>query len=215
MNEFSDAIERYKKEMMKLAASQGQIPSAVPVQATPAQADTQPPESSDDAQPSPDQPQASEETEPQPDDTAADEQPFVLPVTPPRAMDSTGSLQVKAFTALDALPVTEAQIVVSKVTGDDRELIQILHTDLSGGTVTISLPTVAKALSESPGNKTPFAMYDIEVFKSGFIPIISRDVPIFSGVKSVQNFELIAFPEFEENKGDQTIIQNTEPELSR
>lgn len=215
MDDFNQQIEKYKKQMLEMISKQ---------------------HSSDFEQPSrleqePSTPPSAPPNEPAPVPVIPDEQPDNdVPVEMPTPLDTPeilppntkpgnnivmsaiGKLQVKTVTALNALPVADAVVVVSRTNGTNKELIKIMRTDLSGNTDVIELYTLPQQLSEVPGNRTPFATYDIEVTKPGFIPIVSKDVPIFENAVTLQNFEMIALPEFTINTKD-SVIENTEPDL--
>ena len=127
--------------------------------------------------------------------------------TPPET--SFGWLQVTARSADSALPVEGASVMVLKRNGTENTLVQTLLTDESGKTPKIQLP--APAISENP--MQPFSVYTVKIHRPGYIRLESRDVPIFSGVTSVQPFAMIPLPKGEGEDTPAVINENTEPEF--
>jgi hypothetical protein len=111
-------------------------------------------------------------------------------------MTEIGTIFVRVSTAGIALPVEGADIRIQGAEEGNRSIVFLLTTDRSGLGEAISVPTPPASVSQTPGNIKGFADYDIEVFKSGFYPVILRHVPVFSGVTSVQPVELIPWPSY-------------------
>ena len=55
-------------------------------------------------------------------------------------MANTGTLIVQVYTADQALPVSGANVKVTKLTTDGEELIKVMQTDRSGKTEPLVLP---------------------------------------------------------------------------
>ncbi len=102
------------------------------------------------------------------------------------------------------IPITDAEIVISKNIGNDVYIGKTLRTDIDGKTDSIALPTPEKALSMVPGNLAPYSSYDIRVSKEGYLDAIFYDVPVFEGITSIQAVDL------KPNLGA-TNIKNNEP----
>lgn len=103
------------------------------------------------------------------------------------AEGSYGGLVVEVKTARGALPVEGARVEI----GSEGGVSRILYTDRSGRTERISLSAPAKSLSLTPGIPNSFSTYTVSVSKSGFHPFVSKSVPVFSGITSIQPVELI------------------------
>ncbi len=117
-----------------------------------------------------------------------------------KRMTEEGSLRVRVSTAGEAFPLAGA---IVKITGEDPEnqgLIFVLTSDIDGITETVSLPTPSADLSLSPGGEKPFASYRIEVTLGGYYRQIFQNVPVFSGILSVQKSTLIPFPLYNPGK---------------
>lgn len=115
----------------------------------------------------------------------------------PKEYTSTGTLIVSVFTAGGALPIEGALVTIRGGGQNNSGIISVLYTDQSGNTPRITLPAPPASTSESPGNSTPFATYNIDVDKENFYPRQFINVPIFSGTTSIQPANLIPKTEYE------------------
>ncbi len=102
-----------------------------------------------------------------------------------------GALQVRAMTAKGALPVDGALVLVSRTDGGDISgVISTRYTDESGLTQVILLPTVS-AQGSKIGEPVPSVRYNVEILAEGFEPSLFIALPIYSGITSLQNAELV------------------------
>ncbi len=106
--------------------------------------------------------------------------------------DGTGNL-LGVVTTVDRLyPVANARVTV--FTGDwrDMNVIDSDFTDQSGKTKVFTLPTPQKQLSlESDNTIQPYALYNMMVSAEGYLDNIHLNIPVFSGVTSVQGSNLM------------------------
>ena len=109
--------------------------------------------------------------------------------------DGVGYLQIRVSTAQGAIPLPNAQVVVRTPKERGETLVALLVSDRSGLTPIISLPTVSRAMSQSPGNTTPFYTYLIDVTKEGYYSQYYQNVPVFDGIAAVQSAEMIPLPQ--------------------
>lgn len=109
-----------------------------------------------------------------------------------------GRLLVSVTTALGALPVEGAQVLIyaNQEGGADRNVLYSLRTDSSGQTPRVLLPTVAEGLSEVPNQPTPYSTYSVVVRKDGYYNAEENEVPIFEGITSIQPMDLIPLSEY-------------------
>lgn len=118
---------------------------------------------------------------------------------------SSGVLQVRVFTSIAQLPLAGATIIVAQTTSSGKyDLLSVQATDSSGmiRPVTISAPSDAQSSSPTPtGTAPPFALCDIWAEHSGYGIRAARDVQIFSGVETMQEFRL---PPLYEGQADLT-----------
>ena len=109
-----------------------------------------------------------------------------------------GRLLVSVTTALGALPVEGAQVLIfsEAANGENRNVLYSLRTDASGQTPRVLLKTVPQALSEAPGTSSPYTTYSVSVRKNGYYYAEENEVPIFEGVTSIQPMDLIPVSEY-------------------
>ena len=99
-----------------------------------------------------------------------------------------GFLRVIVQTAGGALPVEGASV---DIYGSDRGngntgLLYSLETGIDGLTPPVELPAPPRAESLTPGTPTPFARYNVEIFKEGYNRVTNLGVPVFDGIVSSQ-----------------------------
>ena len=110
-----------------------------------------------------------------------------------RSNPQTGSLRFQVYAANQAFPVPSARVtVVLELENETRELFDGL-TDINGVIDDITLPAPDKNLSQSPSDTPalPYSSYTAVVEHPEFAGARFTDIPVFSGVKSVQGVELI------------------------
>ena len=119
--------------------------------------------------------------------------------------EEIGFLVVNVKTANGALPIENANVTIfanetpKENTGAaliDSDVIYNLKTDISGKTPKVALNTKSKSLSQSPENLFPYLTYNIYVTKDGYYDSTYLNVPIFQGVTSLQEADLIPLSEF-------------------
>lgn len=127
--------------------------------------------------------------------TAEPTQSTVEEPTDNRFEDSSGGLQVAVTTLRRVLPVEGAVVTVFTGESDNRTVIETDVTDNSGKSGVFKLRTPAKAFSESAAAEgIPYALYNVEVKADGYVTDIYMNMPVFSGVVSVQGADLISIP---------------------
>lgn len=98
-----------------------------------------------------------------------------------------GYLTVRVSTAGGAIPLENAAVNIRGGDVDDSDVIYALSTNSDGLTPTVSLPTPPRSASEAPQNTSPaYAVYNIDVFAKDYSPAFFHNVPVFSGITSVQ-----------------------------
>ena len=118
-----------------------------------------------------------------------------------------GYLRVIAAAADSAYPVPDARVTVFTYIGRKLHLSYLLKTDENGETPTVPLPAPPADLSQEPENASPFASCDIRITAKGFFRTQARDVHIFAGVTTRQEFQLVPLPITSE-PGDEDIDPN-------
>lgn len=125
---------------------------------------------------------------------------------------STGYILVNTRTGENSSPVVGASVLITAVVDGKREIIASGITNESGISPKFSVPAPDLVHSQSPDSlKRPYSLYDISVTDDGFFNARSVDVPVFSGITSVQNFGMIPVPLMMKS-GDETVTYiNQEP----
>lgn len=107
--------------------------------------------------------------------------------------DGVGGLSVNVTTLRRLYPVKGATVTV--FTGDinAKNVIETDVTDESGKSSVFKLKTPAKADSQQAENIgiLPYASYNVSVRSDGYVEQIAMNVPVFSGVISVQGIDLV------------------------
>ena len=112
------------------------------------------------------------------------------------ASPSTGFLKVQAFIGQQGMPVSGAFITVSAPFKDGERIFYALKTDADGIVDGIVLPTPSRESSAIPGSDNPFAVYTVTASHPMYRTAVYGEVPVFSGVKSIQ--PIVFFPKGEE-----------------
>ena len=123
---------------------------------------------------------------------------------------NSAKIIVQVYTADQATPLQDANVIISKPVEGGEELIQVLRTDANGRTQPVSLPAPPAENSLSPGNSNNFSTYNIRVDYPGYYTVENRDVPIFENQTSIQPVAMIPLSEGREN-GKMVIVIETEP----
>lgn len=131
--------------------------------------------------------------------------------------EGVGYLQIRVSTAQGAIPIEGAQVIVREPKERGDRLVSSLKSDRSGLTPIISLPTLPRSLSESPGNTHPFFVYLVDVSKEGYYTQYYQNVPVFDGITAVQSAEMIPLPqngvEYGWTRDSQRFFEGENPDL--
>ncbi len=103
-----------------------------------------------------------------------------------------GYLTVRVSTAGGAIPLEAASVTVRGGDIDAPSPIYSLSTNSDGLTPTVSLSAPPRAASQTPEDTSPaYAVYNIDVYADGYVPAFFHNVPIFTGINSVQPAVLV------------------------
>ena len=97
-----------------------------------------------------------------------------------------GYLIVKVSTARGAIPLEGATVNIRGNDADFSSVIYSLLSDRDGRTPRVALDAPPAKNSASPEDATPYATYNIDVFMDGYTTLFFHNVPIFSGITSIQ-----------------------------
>lgn len=105
----------------------------------------------------------------------------------------SGSLKFQIYAADMAFPVQSARVtVVLELKNESREIFDGL-TDINGIIDSITLPAPDKDNSQSPQQSSalPYSSYTAYIEHPEFVRIKITNIPIFSGIKTIQNTEMV------------------------
>lgn len=103
-----------------------------------------------------------------------------------------GYIKAEVTTGGGAVPIENAVVLITGKENGKTHLLKMLITDESGSTETVALPAPNVSFSETPDpTEKPFANYYISAYANGFYAENDMEVPVFSGVKSIQPIALI------------------------
>ena len=108
---------------------------------------------------------------------------------------SIGYLVVRVSTARGAIPLADAAVSIRGSTPESSGIIYSLSTNSDGLTEKISLPAPPRSASQSPGDPAPYSLWNIDVFRDGYIPVSYQNVPVYSSIVSVQPAVMIPIAE--------------------
>ena len=104
----------------------------------------------------------------------------------------TGYIITEVRSRGEALPIVGATVTVSGYQNGEFKVLNVQLTDNSGSTLPFEIETPPKSESLVPDSpEPPFSIINIEIDKSGFLTQIFAEVPIFSGITTIQPVQLI------------------------
>ena len=121
-----------------------------------------------------------------------------------------GYLRVKTTTGRGCIPLENVQVTGSCYKNGEYHLAGSFLTDSSGQTEIITLQAPPKSNSEKPDIRYPSALYDVSIKADGYYDINSRDVPVFEGITSLQNVDLVPVSVGYSSSDGETIYNNSE-----
>ncbi len=137
-----------------------------------------------------------------------------------------GYLVVHATTARGAIPLEGARVHIKQ--GNDNldeangDVLYSAVTGRDGNTEKIPLYAPPRADSQSPqaagSYQRPYGSYHVDVYLEGYYNQSYFDVPVFDGITSVQNSDMIPLPENGRPDGaapdDQRFFESAAPNLT-
>ncbi|MBQ9895227.1 MAG: carboxypeptidase regulatory-like domain-containing protein [Ruminococcus sp.] len=127
--------------------------------------------------------------------------------------NSVGYIIVNVRTGYESSAVEGATVMVTAIVDGTRLVLASGLTDQSGTTPKFSVPVPDLSHSQQPSpDKRPYNLFDVSVTADGFFNARSVDVPVFSGITSVQNFSMIPVPLLMNGYDETVTIYNQEPD---
>lgn len=205
MDEFENIIAKYMNELKEFSAQNtNQIKAEERPAATAVFAQA--------ADPAPEQPAAAPAQE-NPTVQPAEEQPTVIFDNYADFLKSNpqkGVLKFQVYAANQAFPVVNARVTVYlRLSDGNREMFDGL-TDINGIIDNIVLPAPDKSISQSPDSSArPYSAYSATVEHPDFSNVSFVNIPVFSGIKSIQGVEMIPMTESARINGTRTYTETT------
>lgn len=106
-------------------------------------------------------------------------------------MIDTGSLIVYVLDAGGALPISGARITIYNAGDLGGDPVAQLISGENGKTEVIYLPTPQVSVTDLPERPGIFALYDILVELEGYYNVISRNIPVYPQVLSIQPIYMV------------------------
>ena len=123
-----------------------------------------------------------------------------------------GYILVNVRTGDDSSAIEDAFVAVTAIVDGKRLVLASGVTDESGVSPKFALPVPDLEHSQEPSpEERPYNLFDISVSAEGFFRARSVDVPVFSGITSVQNFNLIPLPLMMDSSDETVTYYNAEP----
>ena len=123
-----------------------------------------------------------------------------------------GYILVNVRTGDDSSAISGATVAITAIVDGKRMIIASGVTDESGVSPKFSLPVPDLVYSQLPDpDERPYNLFDVSVSAEGFFHARSVDVPVFSGITSVQNFNLIPVPLMMKSSDETVTYYNAEP----
>jgi len=118
-----------------------------------------------------------------------------------------GYIVVQVYTADQAIPVADANVIIARPAGTGEEVIRLMKTDRSGKTAAIAVPAPPAENSQTPDGGEVFYKYNIRVDYPGYRTVENVNVPVFDGQTSIQPVAMIPLLESEERGKTVTVIE--------
>ena len=106
----------------------------------------------------------------------------------------SGTLRVEAFASDRAYAIENARVMIFLPLESGNITVFDGLTNISGASVPVRLPAPPKALSMQPSETRvlPYATYTVFVEHPQFVRAVFTNVPVFSGIESIQPVQMLA-----------------------
>ncbi len=133
----------------------------------------------------------------------------------PAFEDGTGGLQVNVTTLSRLYPVKNALVTVFTGEPNNKTVIETDTSDQSGKTGVFNLKTPPRDDSQQAetNGALPYASYNVSVRSDGYVEQIAMNVPVFSGVISIQGIDLLPISVAGKNTSPQIIQEGNKYNL--
>ncbi len=106
----------------------------------------------------------------------------------------SGTIRVEVYASDRAFGIGSARVMMFLTLPSGSVAVFDGLTDISGSTPSIILPAPSRELSQSPNNGgvPPFSTYMVYVEHPSYVRALFNNVPVFSGVESIQPVQMLA-----------------------
>ncbi len=115
--------------------------------------------------------------------------------TPIPRPEGKGFLVVQVTTASSAIPLEGATVIISRDEPESVDVLYQLRSGSDGRTERVELSAPPRIDSQRPSAEPPYTTYNIEVRMPQYRTAQYRAVPIFDGITSMQQADLVPLPE--------------------
>ncbi len=123
----------------------------------------------------------------------------------------TGYMIVQVSALQGAVPIANADVVVTRDIGNETYLMWYDVTDESGKSRIFELPAPPREMSEQPSNAgVPYASYNVRVAAPGYFTITNAGAQVFGGQTSIAAVDMIPKSESQMNTNE-NITYTTPP----
>ncbi len=115
-----------------------------------------------------------------------------------RENPSTGTLKVQVFTAYNAIPISDCEIVIFKTIGNKKVLFYSGMTDSSGiiDNIVLPAPKAVENLMDIPS----YTIYDMSAIHVGYQTIKQYKIGMLGGIKAIQYVKMTPEVDLKEEK---------------
>ncbi len=111
------------------------------------------------------------------------------------ANNESGTMKVEAFAADRSFGVGSARVMIFVELPSGNVAVFDGLTDVNGITQVVRLPAPPRELAQSPqapGSRLPYSVYSVYVEHPAFVRSVFTNVPVFSGIESIQPVRMLA-----------------------
>lgn len=129
----------------------------------------------------------------------------------PETYSEYGKLRIETTSGNRSVPVEDVLVIVTRGKTEPGEVLAVLMTDRSGSTKEIEISAPSRQRSEAPTERAVSSFVNITAFKEGYYEVENRNIPVFTGVTSIQPVNMIPLPI---NSGNRKVTYtDSEPNL--
>ncbi len=111
------------------------------------------------------------------------------------ANNESGTMRVEAFAGDRSFGIGSARVMIFVELPSGNVAVFDGLTDIDGLTQSVRLPAPPRELSQSPqatGSRLPYSVYSVYVEHPAFVRSVFTNVPVFSGIESIQPVRMLA-----------------------